>query len=258
MWEKVGDTSAQSKNAPDVFVTCNTLPFDVIPSRMVVVMINASVFWLNAFNHRLSISPARSPWTIVTSKHIDYNRHCRYEFGQNVQTREEHDSMQSRTFGALALRPTGNDQGNFLFFSLSTGRLLNRVHATSLPIPDDAIDRINTIGRHQKANPGQVFTNRSHQLFDDNAFADDDDTDGSSFMPPADDISDSDDLDDDTDDMDGFEVMQMLMPWMLMRMRMILMTIRIMQVFAVTTPMPLLMTHKSSPRSFRKPQEWLK
>jgi hypothetical protein len=72
-------------------------------------------------------------------------------------------------------------------------------------MPDDVIDRFNTIGRHQKANPGQVFTNRSHQFFDDNAFADDDGTDGSYFMPPADDISDSDDLDDDTDDMDGFE-----------------------------------------------------
>jgi hypothetical protein len=140
--------------------------------RSLVEMINASVFWLNAFPHRLGFSPTLSPRTIITGKHVDYNRHCRYEFGQYVQTHEEHgNSMQCRTIGALALRPTGNDQGNFLFFSLSTGRLLNRVHATSLPMPDDVIDRINTIGRRQKADPGLVFTNRPHQLFDDDSDA---------------------------------------------------------------------------------------
>jgi hypothetical protein len=80
---------------------------------------------------------------MITGEHFNCNRHCRCEFGQYVQTHEEHDnSMQSRAIGTPALRPTGNDQGNFLVISLSTGRLLNRVFATSLPMPEDVIDRV--------------------------------------------------------------------------------------------------------------------
>ena len=58
---------------------------------------------------------------------IDYNKHCKYEFGEYVQTHEEHDnSMATRTIGALALRPNGNLQGGHLFLSLSTGRVIDR------------------------------------------------------------------------------------------------------------------------------------
>ena len=78
-----------------------------------------------------------SPRTIITGRHVDYNKHCKYEFGQYVQVHDQHDNtMLPRTTGALALRPTGNGQGNFYFFSLTTGRVLNRVHATPLPMPD--------------------------------------------------------------------------------------------------------------------------
>jgi hypothetical protein len=107
----------------------------------------------------------------------------------------------------LALRPTGNDQGNFHFFSLSTGRLLNRVHATSLPMPDDVIDPVNTIGRRQKANSGLFFTNRSH----DGADAEDDDADDDRYLPLTDDSDDSHNIDvvdneeDDADDVDDVE-----------------------------------------------------
>ena len=60
-----------------------------------------------------------------------------------MQTHKEHDnSMSPRTVGALALRPTGNAQGSFYFMSLSTGRVLNRVRGTALPMPDDVIDRV--------------------------------------------------------------------------------------------------------------------
>jgi hypothetical protein len=55
-----------------------------------------------------------SPRLILTGNNIDYHKHCRLEFGTYVQVREEHDnSMMSRTSGAIALRPTGNEQGGY-------------------------------------------------------------------------------------------------------------------------------------------------
>ena len=49
---------------------------------------------------------------------MNYNRHCRLEFGEYAQTHEEHDnSLNPHTIGALVLRPTGNVQGGYFFLS---------------------------------------------------------------------------------------------------------------------------------------------
>ena len=101
--------------------TYNTLPFNKIPPRIVIEMIYNEVFWLNSFPSNGGVSKTLSPRTIITGQHIDYNRHCKYDFGEYVQTHEPHDnSMQPRTVGALALGPTGNNQGTYKFFSLSS------------------------------------------------------------------------------------------------------------------------------------------
>ena len=140
---------------------------------------------------------------------VDFNWHCKYEFGEYVQTHEQHDnSMSPRTIGALAMRPTGNAQGNYYFFSLSTGRIINRVHATKLPMPDDVIERVNTLARRQKANPGLVFLDRNQvPAIHDDADDYDEDDDDSAYVPEEDDddqdeYSDSSDYDSDDDDSD--------------------------------------------------------
>ena len=119
----------------------NTLPFNKIPSRLVIEMAKASIFWLNGMPPNDSFGSGLSPQTIVTGQKLDYNRHCRYQLGEYAQTHEQHDnSMNPRTVGALALRPTGNAQGSFYFMSISTGRVLNHLHTTPLLMPDDVVD----------------------------------------------------------------------------------------------------------------------
>ena len=99
---------------------------------------------------------------MIIGQTVDYNRHCRHEFGQYVQTHEQHDnSMSPRTVGSLAMCPTGNSQGKYYYFSLSTGRIINRTNATSLPMPDDVIDRVQKILRRQKANRGLIYADRN-------------------------------------------------------------------------------------------------
>jgi len=94
----------------------NTLPYQNIPPRLVIEMAKNAVFWLNAFPQQNGIGGGRSPRAIVVGTGIDFTRHCKYQFGEYVQTHEEHDNtMTTRMIGALALRPTGNAQGSFYF-----------------------------------------------------------------------------------------------------------------------------------------------
>jgi hypothetical protein len=111
-------------------------------------------FWLNMFPPNDGISPTLSPRAMMIGFTLDYAKHCRLEFGSYVQTHEDHDnSMQSRTTGAIVLRPTGNRQGGYCFMSLTSGRRLTRNHWTTLPMPQDVIDRVNTLGcRSHAAN----------------------------------------------------------------------------------------------------------
>ena len=173
----------------------NTMPFHKVPAHLVIEMAKTAVFWLNAFPVSRGVSRDLSPRTILTGQKVDYKRHCRFQFGEYTQTHEEHNnSMNPRTVGALALRPVGNGQGSFYFLSVATGRVLNRLHATALPMPDDIIDKIHQMARQQKNNPGLIFADRNL-----NTDEDDDDDD----MTYHDDGDDGSDRDDDNDDSDG-------------------------------------------------------
>ena len=126
----------------------NTLPFQKVPARLTIEMGKASVFWLNSLPQKNGLYSELSPRTIVTGQKLDFKRHCRFQFGEYVQTHKEHDnSMSPRTVGVLALRPTGNAQGSFYFMSLSTGWVLNWLRGTVLPMPDDVIDRVHRMAR---------------------------------------------------------------------------------------------------------------
>ena len=116
-----------------------TLPFRKRPRRL-IFEIN---YWLNMFPRTGGISKTLSPRTLLTGQTWSYTTHCKLEFSDYVQTHKEHDnSMAARTIGAIALCPTGNAQGGYFFFSLTTGRVLNRGRWTSLPMPNEVIDRI--------------------------------------------------------------------------------------------------------------------
>jgi hypothetical protein len=68
------------------------------------------------------VSKTISPWAIISGLQLDYAKHCKLEFGMYVQTHKEHDkSMATCTTSAIALQPTGNEQGGYYFLSLATG-----------------------------------------------------------------------------------------------------------------------------------------
>ena len=172
----------------------NTLPFPKLPTRMVIELINYCTFWLNSFPAALGVSDVLSPRAIVTGSGINFNAHCQLEFGSYVQTHEQHDnSMLSRTTGAIALRPTGNIQGGHYFFSLTTGRRLNRNNWTVLPMPAEVVDRVRTFCRRDRANLGgiNIADRHGNPLLDDA----DDDIDDPDYVPNDDDADDDNDND---------------------------------------------------------------
>jgi hypothetical protein len=167
--------------------TYNATGFDRYPPKMIVDMVFLSVFWINAFPHKYGISKTISPRTIITGRHIDYKLHCRIECGQYVQTHEKHNNnMESRTVGALALRPTDNAQGGYYFYSLLTGMRLNRTHWTELPMPSSVEERLKTLARRANAHRGLLFTDSDGGDLDD-LYPDDDDEQDSDHDPDEDD-----------------------------------------------------------------------
>ncbi len=85
-------------------------------------MVYCSIFWLNMLPPTDGISTKISPRTLVAGLKLDYNKHCRLEFGTYAQVHEQPDnSMATRTAGAIALRPAGNTQGGYYFYSLGSG-----------------------------------------------------------------------------------------------------------------------------------------
>ena len=92
----------------------NMIPFDYLPPIIVIEMVYTAVFWRNMFALKGGISKTQSPSKIILNQKLNFNSHCKVEFGEYVQTHEEHDNtMQSRTVGAIATR-SSNDGGGVI------------------------------------------------------------------------------------------------------------------------------------------------
>ena len=178
-----------------------TLPFKKMPRRLIIEMVYAANYWLTMFPRKGGVSKTLSPHALLTGQSWSYTTHCKLEFSDYVQTHEEHDnSMAGQTIGAIALRPTGNTQGGYFFFSLTTGRVLNRGWWTSLPMPNEVIDWVHRMARQEHGNNGLLFEDRNHNPLVD---PDDDGEDDSTYHPNEDDNRDDDDNGDDDDDDDN-------------------------------------------------------
>jgi len=120
-----------------------TLPFSNMPKKMFVAMINYVVLWLNLLP---KTGQDNSPRDIILGEEkINYKTMCQLLFGAYAQVHDDLDitnTMESRITGAINLGPTGNLQGTHRFLSLKTGELIVQRKWTELPVPSDAIDRL--------------------------------------------------------------------------------------------------------------------
>ena len=106
--------------------------------------------WLNAYPRKPGVTDTMNPRTSITELMIDYNKHNKLQFGEYVQTHKLHKNRTgtARTIGALSLSPKRNDQGGKRFYSLRTVRMINYIHCTPSPIPNDVISRIHALAQN--------------------------------------------------------------------------------------------------------------
>jgi hypothetical protein len=139
------------------------LPYDVLPRIMVIHLLTTVMFYINAFVWKQGVSQYLSPLTILEGVVLDYNLHFNVIFGEYAHTYDDTtNTMKSRTVGAIALGPNGNLQGGIRFYSLVTGKILNRSRHdyTPLKMPEDAILRIKTITKNSVK--GLIFGDRNN------------------------------------------------------------------------------------------------
>jgi hypothetical protein len=139
------------------------LPFDVLPRLMVIHLLTTVMFYINAFVWKKGVSQYLSPLSILEGVVLDYNLHFNVIFGEYAHTYDDTtNTMKSRTVGAIALGPNGNLQGGVRFYSLVTGKILNRSRHdyTPLKMPEDAILRIKTMTKNSVK--GLIFGDRNN------------------------------------------------------------------------------------------------
>jgi len=85
---------------------------------------------------------------------------------------EQHNSLLPRMAGAIALRPTGNEQGSYYVLSLHTGKRVVRNNWTVLPMTAEVIATVHQLAAACKKYKGIMFTDK-----DGNIIRDDDDVD---------------------------------------------------------------------------------
>ena len=166
----------------------STLPYKLLPGRIIVEGINFCVKWLNAFPTKTGVSKVFSPRTIMTGTTLDYDKHCKIPFGTYCQVfQDNHPSNtdKERTVPAICLGPTGNLQGSYLYFSLETRKKITRPQATPLPITDSIIQWVEKIARQQNMPENIIFTTNRGEIVevDDDYIPDGLEIDESQYFP---------------------------------------------------------------------------
>ena len=171
----------------------NSMPFKRIPGRILIGLVIGATTCLNLAVAMNGVSVRHSPRYILTGKQAFYDKHCKVQPGEYAHVHESHDNgMPPRTVGAIAIGSTYNDEGAVAYFSLKTGRRIERARATPIPMPDDVIERVEIMARRMPV--GLVFGDRNNNPV---TYADDDDDADSDY---EDDANDDDDDDDDNAD----------------------------------------------------------
>jgi len=125
----------------------------------------------------------------MTGQRITYDKHCKLEFGTYVQTHEKHNnSMNPRTSGAIALRPSVNEQGGHYFLSLYTGARILRNNWTILPLPNDMVDAVHRLAAASKQAGDITFTDRDGNILTDDDEDKTEEDEEDEPIPVADDI----------------------------------------------------------------------
>ena len=113
--------------------------YSTIPKVMIQDLAEVCAERLNLFPAKHGVSQYYSPQTIVTGIQLDYEKHCKYEFGEYVQAHTQNNpinDMVERSIDGIYLRPNNNQQGGHVIMNLHTNKRITRGKITPVPLTD--------------------------------------------------------------------------------------------------------------------------
>ena len=137
------------------------LPFKSMPRLMIVKGVQECARWLNSFPSEYGYQNI-SLRTLIIGVELDYRIHCRHSFGSYVQTHQENtikNSMNERTCDAIFLRTL--DTGGYEVMNLQTGKMATEWKLYEVPMTNDVIKQIESLGERDGIKPKLTFEYRS-------------------------------------------------------------------------------------------------
>jgi hypothetical protein len=106
---------------------------------------------------------------LLNQSNLDYNKHCTVSFGAFVQA--NHATTKTslnviRTFDAIYLRPSQNQQGGHKQMDLNSGKVVTRNIVNEIPVTDVVIKAVETMAYAQGFQTLK-FKNRHGVIFHD-------------------------------------------------------------------------------------------
>ena len=123
-------------------------------------MVTYIVFWMNAPPVGSVLYTTFSPRIIMVGTTINFNCHCRLEFGAYAEVHEyptPNNSQQYRTEPVICLGPTRNIQGSYWLLNLRTGFRVKRHYFTPLLDPPNITDHVHQLTAYDKNNLALFF-----------------------------------------------------------------------------------------------------
>jgi hypothetical protein len=137
------------------------LPYSMIPGVMIRHLVMYQTLMLNVFPAKGGISSHYSPHVILGRRHIDFNKHYKFEFGEFVLTHAEpkpSNKGEMRGIDSIYLRPrTDVPQGGHYTMNLHTGKVLTTSKVTAYPMTTVVIKAVEAMAKSQGMKPLRFY-----------------------------------------------------------------------------------------------------
>jgi hypothetical protein len=126
----------------------HSLPFS-LPRKLLPWAVYFAVSRINLLNHSFYKSGQHSPNELFTGRKADYKRDLRASFGEYVECYppSTDNSLNERSVSSIALCPSNNKSGSFLFYSLESGKVIKSDRWIQLPHTTHSIGILNALAK---------------------------------------------------------------------------------------------------------------
>ena len=119
---------------------------------MITELVELCASGLNVFPAIGGISSYYRPEALMIGKVIDYNKHCKFEFGEYVLAHTETNptkKMKECTIEGIYLQASTNLKGGHVIMNLSTGKKITRPQLTAVPLTETVKQKVEQMVQDQ-------------------------------------------------------------------------------------------------------------